>query len=393
MSEKLSCNIVRDLLPLYADHLLSSETEEAVKAHLSECEECSRIYEQMTDSEPLPQAEETEIDYLKKIRKGRMRLFGIIGLTVCLLAVSLFGWYRNRPGQAVISYDETSETISVYGGDDFSKLKLPETIDQAKNLDVQSERFHLSVYLPLLRNEEIPLSAYLPAYLERTDQSIQFLREYFRQNCPQSYISEQADKYVDFNISFAGSYSWANREDRIVIEIGDFYWHREELYVLALMDAQIVQWKQLGYAWYVGTCIDPYNEVIPLGFTEPESMQYYDAYIKGGGSEELTPENIRILHDAISYTCLKDGMYWGSAYESMPLSRTALYHVPKLADKTGDDMSVIMAASFVAWLCDQYGFEKTSAFCFSQESFEEAFGRDFRTEYETWSSRIIDTYS
>ncbi|MBR2381609.1 MAG: zf-HC2 domain-containing protein [Clostridia bacterium] len=35
-----NCNIIKDLLPLYAENLLSPESEELVKKHLDECEEC-----------------------------------------------------------------------------------------------------------------------------------------------------------------------------------------------------------------------------------------------------------------------------------------------------------------------------------------------------------------
>ena len=43
MAEKISCNATRDLLPLYTEHLLSPETEDEVKAHLEECEECRTL--------------------------------------------------------------------------------------------------------------------------------------------------------------------------------------------------------------------------------------------------------------------------------------------------------------------------------------------------------------
>ena len=36
------CNIVRDLLPLYADGETSEATSEMIKEHLSECEECRK---------------------------------------------------------------------------------------------------------------------------------------------------------------------------------------------------------------------------------------------------------------------------------------------------------------------------------------------------------------
>ena len=54
MSEKLSCHVVKDLLPLYADGLTGSETSEDIKAHLEGCEDCSKALRAMTEGEPEP---------------------------------------------------------------------------------------------------------------------------------------------------------------------------------------------------------------------------------------------------------------------------------------------------------------------------------------------------
>ena len=44
---KLSCNIVRDLLPLYCDMILEKESVVEVENHLKECRVCQQIYEKM----------------------------------------------------------------------------------------------------------------------------------------------------------------------------------------------------------------------------------------------------------------------------------------------------------------------------------------------------------
>ena len=51
MSDKLSCEIVRDLLPSYADGQTSEKTNQAVEAHLSGCRECSEILRRMREPE------------------------------------------------------------------------------------------------------------------------------------------------------------------------------------------------------------------------------------------------------------------------------------------------------------------------------------------------------
>ena len=48
---KLNCNVIRDLLPLYADQICSSESRELVDGHLADCRECSALLQQMCSTE------------------------------------------------------------------------------------------------------------------------------------------------------------------------------------------------------------------------------------------------------------------------------------------------------------------------------------------------------
>ncbi len=49
---KISCNVIRDLMVLYEDHVCSEESRQMVEEHIAECEECYKLY-QMTE-EKLP---------------------------------------------------------------------------------------------------------------------------------------------------------------------------------------------------------------------------------------------------------------------------------------------------------------------------------------------------
>ena len=102
---------------------------------------------------------------------------------------------------------------------------------------------------------------------------------------------------------------------------------------------------------------------------------------------------VDVMNDAISYMCLSEKWPEGTPYEVMPLKNTALYSAPaKAPSDPGDDMSVCMATSFIAYLSDQDGFDKVSDFCFGMDNFEKCFGKDYETVYADWSSWIIGTY-
>ncbi|MBD5448622.1 MAG: zf-HC2 domain-containing protein [Lachnospiraceae bacterium] len=48
---KINCNVIRDLLPLYADQICSNESKELVDEHLAECGNCSALLRQIQNTE------------------------------------------------------------------------------------------------------------------------------------------------------------------------------------------------------------------------------------------------------------------------------------------------------------------------------------------------------
>lgn len=45
--EKISCNVIGDLLPLYCDDVCSQDSRRIVEEHLRDCPECAALYEKM----------------------------------------------------------------------------------------------------------------------------------------------------------------------------------------------------------------------------------------------------------------------------------------------------------------------------------------------------------
>lgn len=91
---KLECNIVQDLLPSFADSLVSEKTAIDMNNHLSACENCSKLYNEMIKGESFEQKEaEKEINYLKKIKKKHKRTILSILSAVAALVIILVGIY------------------------------------------------------------------------------------------------------------------------------------------------------------------------------------------------------------------------------------------------------------------------------------------------------------
>lgn len=98
INTELNCEIVRDLLPLYHDKVVSGVTESAVSRHLKGCAECSAEYETLCAE--LPQdSSEAEKKGIKERFSAMMKKVkhkGLIkGIVIAAAAVAVLGgaWY------------------------------------------------------------------------------------------------------------------------------------------------------------------------------------------------------------------------------------------------------------------------------------------------------------
>ena len=96
----IECNIIQDLLPLYADGCCSDETRRAVEAHLKDCAACREILAQMRGDLPAPEipaAEKADAQAMKTgMKKIRRRwMASLLAVVVLVIAVRI-GWNQFR---------------------------------------------------------------------------------------------------------------------------------------------------------------------------------------------------------------------------------------------------------------------------------------------------------
>ena len=92
---KLDCDLIQDLLPLYAEGLCSAASRRAVEEHLSECEHCRRLTAPLPIEEPedTPNADRAVKKSIKKVRRRWLSSLIAAVLVVPLLLLS-FNQYR-----------------------------------------------------------------------------------------------------------------------------------------------------------------------------------------------------------------------------------------------------------------------------------------------------------
>ncbi|KMM37985.1 zf-HC2 domain-containing protein [Guptibacillus hwajinpoensis] len=106
----ISCNMIRDILPLYVENLASQDTRDLVEEHIASCENCKKRLEEMRTFEEPPV--DTDIAPLRNIQNTlrRKKLQTIIfSVMVTLVFAVVTMAYLTTP--AYISYNENAVSI------------------------------------------------------------------------------------------------------------------------------------------------------------------------------------------------------------------------------------------------------------------------------------------
>ncbi|MBO5411311.1 MAG: zf-HC2 domain-containing protein [Clostridia bacterium] len=101
---RISCDIIKDLLPLYIDGVCSDDSAAAVSAHLENCAACKGYCDGLKTAIIKPEiseSEQKEIDIIKKIRN---RYIGIALAFVFALSLAMLLWGLNLPGGDEMGY-------------------------------------------------------------------------------------------------------------------------------------------------------------------------------------------------------------------------------------------------------------------------------------------------
>ncbi|WP_302382404.1 zf-HC2 domain-containing protein [Anaerotignum lactatifermentans] len=118
---KISCNIIGDLLPLYVDGAVSEDTKKLVEEHLADCEECKKAAEEMGKELVLPVHETVraaETSFLQKMKKTwQKRRIRTAVISVAVTAGVILGSYMALTiPQWIIPYKPVDFSVAVEDG-------------------------------------------------------------------------------------------------------------------------------------------------------------------------------------------------------------------------------------------------------------------------------------
>lgn len=106
---KITCDIIKDILPLYAEHMVSEASERMVEEHLSSCESCRKYLEEIRAPEAYTQkADKVPVKKLKSLLIRKRMQAVIISVFISFALAVIIGANLTAPGYFPYSDDIVS---------------------------------------------------------------------------------------------------------------------------------------------------------------------------------------------------------------------------------------------------------------------------------------------
>lgn len=130
---RIDCDIIKDLLPLYAEGLASEKSRAAIEEHLEECDDCRTVYRKMTEPKPpVHYDREPAESFQRYVKKNKRKLalktaavtviVVLLGVLIRLIAVGGLAVFLAVDGQAAEIYEDTDVNhYSRYMGENAEK--------------------------------------------------------------------------------------------------------------------------------------------------------------------------------------------------------------------------------------------------------------------------------
>lgn len=147
------CNVIKDLLPLYADEVCSEDSREMVEQHLAVCKDCTQELEDYRYNTGLPEvsADEAMKKFKKKMSKKNV-VKVLVGVVLCLTVI-LGGTYILFVPEFAVPYSEDLMTVKIPedGGIDVW-VNLPNYTQVYSVAESSEAEGEINVYLTVTRN-------------------------------------------------------------------------------------------------------------------------------------------------------------------------------------------------------------------------------------------------
>lgn len=145
----MKCEIIQDLLPSYIENLTSEESNKEIRNHLSDCEDCKKVYQEMTaEVSEIPKADTDGAELFKKVKKNLfLQKIGMLLLILILLTtgIVLFKHSDFRNGTQYVELPDRNVTAlyELENGDIYLEVILPKKVNRFQIEDPTTDENYL----------------------------------------------------------------------------------------------------------------------------------------------------------------------------------------------------------------------------------------------------------
>lgn len=115
--QKLSCCVVRDLLPAYVEELTESETAQLVKEHLESCPECRSVEADMRAGLKIERAPKPQLGFLRRYKRRQVisALLAAAAAIACIIVLyfSEFKYPNTEAGRLLAAEEYAVKSASI----------------------------------------------------------------------------------------------------------------------------------------------------------------------------------------------------------------------------------------------------------------------------------------
>lgn len=143
--KKITCDIIKDILPLYVDDVVSMDTRTMVEEHLAECENCKKEAEAMSKAIKIPlhkTVEKEQAEVLKNLKKTfKNKKIRISIISVLATAGVIAGAYSALVLPKIyIPYEEKDFSIEIVDGNVYANYKGTKEYDGSVTINPTKEK-------------------------------------------------------------------------------------------------------------------------------------------------------------------------------------------------------------------------------------------------------------
>ena len=237
---KLSCNVVRDLLPNYIEGLTSGETNTDIEEHLSECEDCTKIKETMEEGRASENAEGKKDERLFKKLKRRINRKAIGVIVICAAAIVAYNLLTQVP---------------------LKRLSADDIRISADTFKLDSYRCELTEF----ENDAVNGSGFEIRFKDYNDSTAYFSNEYGEGE----WIK---DAYV-FILNIQSNYHIRYYKDTVFTESGETVLYIENAKTTLLGNKEMLSGPTLSFTFYSDDVNAIYKDISKVIFVNPDGSE------------------------------------------------------------------------------------------------------------------------